>query len=176
MIDTSDWADIIYDWYFRLSWHNVWLISNIFYSINLPDWVSTLPVVSLCLSHTNVSVSVVWEIGVRLHVFPMAVVCDERFHLHTVALWPLQTDIRVIKGCMLAFESQGWVCVVGTHSSAGCDTVWTGKRPFSAEPGCCLFRAQEDLSVTWTVILRWRYKPGGRWFDSLWCHWNFSMT
>jgi hypothetical protein len=21
-----------------------------------------------------------------------------------------------------------------------------------------------------------RYKPGGRGFDSRWCHWNFSLT
>ena len=21
-----------------------------------------------------------------------------------------------------------------------------------------------------------RYKPEGRWFDSRWCHWNFSLT
>jgi hypothetical protein len=21
-----------------------------------------------------------------------------------------------------------------------------------------------------------RYKPEGRWFDSQWCHWNFSLT
>jgi hypothetical protein len=21
-----------------------------------------------------------------------------------------------------------------------------------------------------------RYKPVGRWFDSRWCHWNFSLT
>ena len=21
-----------------------------------------------------------------------------------------------------------------------------------------------------------RYKSGGRWFDSRWCHWNFSLT
>jgi hypothetical protein len=149
MTDTSDWADIIYNWYFRLSWHNVWLIlpiklkiydwylrlswynvwlilpieltiydryfrlswhnvwfiSTIFCWIRLPDWILKLPVVLVCLSHTNVSVIAVWGSGGMLHVFPMTVVCYEKFHLHTSVLWPLPTDFWVIKCCMLYSES-----------------------------------------------------------------------
>ena len=26
------------------------------------------------------------------------------------------------------------------------------------------------------VVKALRYKPAGRWFDSRWCHWNFSVT
>jgi len=26
------------------------------------------------------------------------------------------------------------------------------------------------------VVKALRYKPAGRGFDSLWCHWNFSVT
>ena len=26
------------------------------------------------------------------------------------------------------------------------------------------------------VVKALRYKPVGRWFDSRWCHWNFSVT
>jgi hypothetical protein len=26
------------------------------------------------------------------------------------------------------------------------------------------------------VVKALRYKPSGRGFDSLWCHWNFSVT
>jgi hypothetical protein len=26
------------------------------------------------------------------------------------------------------------------------------------------------------VVKALRYKPAGRWFDSRWCHWNFSLT
>ena len=40
-------------------------------------------------------------------------------------------------------------CVsLGTHRSSGCDTVCTGKRPFSVEPAAAaLFRAEVVLSV-----------------------------
>ena len=27
-----------------------------------------------------------------------------------------------------------------------------------------------------TVVKVLRYKSEGRWFDSRWCHWNFSLT
>jgi hypothetical protein len=27
-----------------------------------------------------------------------------------------------------------------------------------------------------TVVKELRYKSEGRWFDSRWCHWNFSLT
>jgi hypothetical protein len=27
-----------------------------------------------------------------------------------------------------------------------------------------------------TVVKAPRYKSEGRWFDSRWCHWNFSLT
>ena len=27
-----------------------------------------------------------------------------------------------------------------------------------------------------TVVTLLRYKSEGRWFDSRWCHWNFSLT
>jgi hypothetical protein len=27
-----------------------------------------------------------------------------------------------------------------------------------------------------TVVKLLRYKSEGRWFDSRWCHWNFSLT
>jgi len=27
-----------------------------------------------------------------------------------------------------------------------------------------------------TVVKALRYKSEGRWFDSRWCHWNFSLT
>ena len=27
-----------------------------------------------------------------------------------------------------------------------------------------------------TVVKVLRYKSEGRWFDSTWCHWNFSLT
>jgi len=34
--------------------------------------------------------------------------------------------------------------------------------------------------MTWgrggVVVKALRYKPAGRWFNSGWCHWNFSMT
>jgi hypothetical protein len=30
-----------------------------------------------------------------------------------------------------------------------------------------------DFGVVVTAL---RYKPAGRGFDSLWCHWNFSVT
>jgi hypothetical protein len=26
------------------------------------------------------------------------------------------------------------------------------------------------------VVEALRYKPEGRWIDSRWCHWNFSLT
>jgi hypothetical protein len=26
------------------------------------------------------------------------------------------------------------------------------------------------------VVKALRYKPADRWFDSQWCHWNFSVT
>ena len=31
-------------------------------------------------------------------------------------------------------------------------------------------------SVGGTVVKVLRYKSEGRWFDSRWCHWNFSLT
>jgi len=36
-------------------------------------------------------------------------------------------------------------------------------------PAHCQF----DLNVELKVL---RYKSEGRWFDSRWCHWNFSLT
>ena len=28
----------------------------------------------------------------------------------------------------------------------------------------------------YSVILSQHYKPEGGWFDSRWCHWNFSLA
>ena len=35
---------------------------------------------------------------------------------------------------------------VGTHRSSGCNTVWTGKQPFSVESGCCPVQSPRSSS------------------------------
>ena len=41
-------------------------------------------------------------------------------------------------------------------------------------------RLQTHFLTRWdrggTVVKVLRYKSEGRWFDSRWCHWNFSLT
>jgi hypothetical protein len=40
----------------------------------------------------------------------------------------------------------------------------------------------DDMYISWgiadgvTVVKVLCYKSEGRWFDSRWCHWNFSLT
>jgi hypothetical protein len=62
--------------------------------------------------------------------------------------------------------------------------VWVGRREGKNH--------LEDLGIDGRVILNWVvkmwgdrggtvikvlcYKSEGRWFDSRWCHWNFSLT
>ena len=36
--------------------------------------------------------------------------------------------------------------------------------------------AQTTLYAVAQLVEALRYKPGGRGFDSRWCHWNFSLT
>ena len=44
----------------------------------------------------------------------------------------------------------------GTDRHSGCDTVWTGKRPFSVEHGRCPVQSlRSSLKVIRTFILRW---------------------
>ena len=40
--------------------------------------------------------------------------------------------------------------------------------------GAVLYYIHSDRSGTVVQVLR--YKSEGRWFDSRWCHWNFSLT
>jgi len=46
----------------------------------------------------------------------------------------------------------------------------------------CQFSRNSGSLNTWsggrggTVVKVLRYKSEGRWFDSRWCHWNFSLT
>jgi len=43
---------------------------------------------------------------------------------------------------------------------------------------CCIYRIvpPDEGDRGSTVIKVLCYKSEGRWFDSIWCHWNFSLT
>ena len=48
------------------------------------------------------------------------------------------------------------------------------ERQVSATFVCCMCKSGGDHGGTVVKVLR--YKSEGRWFDSRWCHWNFSLT
>ena len=37
------------------------------------------------------------------------------------------------------------------------------------------YKALHERGGGGVVVKVLRYKPAGRWFDSQWCHWNFSQ-
>ena len=39
-----------------------------------------------------------------------------------------------------------------------------------------LYKISKFLTRDGTVVKVLRYKSEGRWLDSRWCHWNFSLT
>ena len=68
---------------------------------------------------------------------------------------------------------------VGNHDTSACEV--------SGYERSYLFRHARGVSSfhhIWkgcgarggVVVKALRYKPAGRWFDSRWCHWNFSVT
>ena len=44
------------------------------------------------------------------------------------------------------------------------------------EVWCRIHLAFSRLEIGSTVVKVLRYKSEGRWFDSRWSHWNFSLT
>ena len=43
-------------------------------------------------------------------------------------------------------------------------------------PTASMFAGVPTLAGGGTVVKELCYKSEGRWFDSRWCHWNFSLT
>ena len=78
-------------------------------------------------------------------------------------------------------EQHGNSLIFFVVSLKGCNFIVLGKMPAEIREKIISFQNSLRLFLLFgdrgsSVVKVLCYKSGGRWFDSRWCNWNFSLT
>jgi hypothetical protein len=72
-------------------------------------------------------------------------------------------------------QNRQWICTKQTLDTYKTDNGYVQNRQ-SQLRFCYFIYVHVGTADVGTVVKALLYKSAGRWFDSRWCHWNFSLT